>query len=309
MKTGDFFLRKSMSRIVLNKGGIRVVKQLKMFMLLMILMTGNLSTSMVLAQEAIGNEEKMTGSTPQVDQAEYNRTIQNIIDEPVHVGNSLGDNFSASKHNLSEISQFSTENSASKPPTMISSPALTIEIISVNEVSEISQEPNPLVTPVHAEDQGPSTKVSYRKIANQSKMKTSSRVALKISDQSLEQMINILIEDLFDSQNPLDPEIQNHFDLFYHFDVMFKELSHDDLAEPMVVQVLLYDGEEVEDVVRYDIEEHEDIESIDFDVEEVSIEKLSEDFAGYDKAKIKGDTARILVYKITQSGDYGICFK
>lgn len=289
-----------------------MVKQLKMIMLLMILMVRNLSTSMVLAQEnqvTSDDNKETTDSTLQVDRVDNNQMIEDPMSALDEAGSSFGDNFSASKHNLSEISQFSTGESVTIKPSMQISPTLTIEVVSMEDFKS-SQEPDTLVAPVHAEDQGLSpTKVSYRKIANQSEMKKSSRVALKISDQSLEQMINILIEDLFDSQNQLDPEIQNHFDLFYHFDVMYKDLSQDDLVEPIVVQVLLYDDEEVGDVVQYDIEEHEDIESIEFDVEEVSIEKLSEDFAGYDKAKIKGDTARILVYKITQSGDYGIRFK
>lgn len=153
-------------------------------------------------------------------------------------------------------------------------------------------------------------KSSHRGQANQTSVESRfSRVRFNPSKSVLEQIMNVIITDLISQTLDLSDEVKTRFDLFHHIELMFKDLSDQELSEPMDVQVLLYDGDDVEAVVLYDQTTEKDIESIDFEIKEVPVGELPEEFAGYDKTKIKGDIARILVYKITQSGDYGIQFK
>ena len=239
-----------------------------------------------------------------------------LIPEYIGTGNSgsLGQNMPSGKLNLTDMYQEFRRKPGTMNPEVANVPMVSGWDPVVFAEDDQTQAGNSEKTKVHTSPSNSNHTIKYsfkaKNKANQVSVETRfSRVRFNPSDKVLQQLINFLFTDLFSQTLYLDPEIKERFDLFYQMELMFKDLENQELSEPTEIQILLYDGEEVEEVVLYDTEKNEDIKSLDFEIKEVPVAELPEEFASYDKTKIKGDTSRILVFSITTSGDYGIQFK
>ncbi|MGF3214829.1 CAP domain-containing protein [Facklamia sp. P12945] len=258
-----------------------------------------------------------------------------LIPEYIASGNSgiLGDNYLTSSHNLTDIyhqfrvnievptidepadglgqlnsdDHFTPIQKPSQAGNKVKLP-LTPKAPSSNSdinqgVSEgISPQWQDIVPTVYAEDY--STVNSTDTLQN-----VLQRIWLVLQGQAKKEVKEGRITDLFEVLENLAETIYQQFDLLFRIEFIFEDEAEKELKELAQVEVILFDGQEVDKLYRFDEDKQEVKETLDFKVEERPLNTLSEEqqlaLTGY----VTGNSVRILTFEIKEEGSFAVEFK
>lgn len=165
-----------------------------------------------------------------------------------------------------------------------------------------------LLTPptVYAEDQNTALRtgsnLQYFAQINQNglgqKLDFNQRIRLKVNDAFLQEIVNYLLQFMQDLSSPNL--------LFYQIDFIFTQPNQVDLSQPVTVEMVLLQGEEVEQVQQWDRNNQLVNDEIPFRIEERKVSDIEKDFPNWAEAVEGQETVKVLVFEITSAGNYSI---
>ncbi|MGX7107253.1 CAP domain-containing protein [Hutsoniella sourekii] len=117
------------------------------------------------------------------------------------------------------------------------------------------------------------------------------RLQVKLTPLGLSEVVQVLLEDYLEIQ----AKFKDKFAYLYNIQLIFSDISQEVLSEPAQAEILLKEGEEVDQVLRYDLEEDQVLEELEFEV--------------IDDFDDQGKLVRKLVFEVHTSGYYGIILK
>ncbi|MGX7107741.1 CAP domain-containing protein [Hutsoniella sourekii] len=137
--------------------------------------------------------------------------------------------------------------------------------------------------------------VNYHISPTASSTKLPGQLYLELSDKVFSQLVTHLIQDYLQAQGDFSQDLAKRFAYLFEVQLVFKDVSQETLSEPARAELVLKEGEEVDQVVRYDVDQDEILETLDFQVEETRDEA--------------GRLIKILSFEVTASGYYGVVLK
>ncbi|MGX7107252.1 CAP domain-containing protein [Hutsoniella sourekii] len=114
---------------------------------------------------------------------------------------------------------------------------------------------------------------------------------VKLTPLGLSEVVQVLLEDYREVQD----KFKDTFAYLYNIQFVFGDVSQESLSEPAQAEIVLADGQEVDQVLRYDVVEEQILEELDFEV--------------IDDFDSQGRLVRKLVFEVSVSGYYGVVLK
>ena len=135
------------------------------------------------------------------------------------------------------------------------------------------------------------------------------RIRLVMKESNLNQWINFLLTNLFAPDQTSHDHLKEAFDLLYQLEVLFKDSTQTEFAEPVPVEVVLFQGEEVDQVVEMNPSTNEELGTIGFQVEERPLNQVLEDFPQLEKELSGYDKVQVLTFQLKQANNFAVKFK